>query len=260
MAAVATPVPNNGDVVSVVASPMARDVFPVKGDGERESVFQRRSMEEMMEPLTAVYVSQQLSFIEAGCQCCAQRNMYHFHAGVDESAPLFLTGKEKSPCLTRCCCNPIHSQFIELSDTSNNVLYTVERQGCCTARPGLCCACPCTDSCTQEITLHEGMLEGEPGEVTNPHPLYTVTQTRSCEGGACTPELKLIPQAVGDKGAEEMNSKLVQQQASLAFLSPFFLFMNYPNLHTSISSHQQLSAPPALGAAPSCALLVSSMR
>jgi hypothetical protein len=260
MSAVATPVPNN-DVVSVVASPMARDMIPVKVDGERESVFQRRSMEEMMEPLTAVYVSQRLAPMEAvTCGCCAYRNSYQFHAGIDENAPLFLVGNEKSPCLSRCCCNPIHSQFIELSDTSSNVLYTVERQGCCLAKPGLCCMFPCTDSCTQEITLHEGKLEGEPGAVTNPHPLYTVTQKRSCEGGACTPELKLIPQAVGDKGAEEMNSKLVQQQASLAFLSPFFLFMNYPNLHTSISSHQQLSAPPALGAAPSCALLVSSMR
>jgi hypothetical protein len=227
-----------------------------------------------MEPLTAVYVSQQLSFIEAGCQCCAQRNMYHFHAGVDESAPLFLTGKEKSPCLTRCCCNPIHSQFIELSDTSNNVLYTVERQGCCTARPGLCCACPCTDSCTQEITLHEGMLEGEPGEVTNPHPLYTVTQTRSCEGGACTPELKLIPRAVGDKGAEEMNSKFNSKQArSLALLcyalrhsvSPFCSILCVPtnpilHIYSFIHSRHQLSAPPALGGAPSCALLASSMR
>ncbi|KAH8048552.1 hypothetical protein JL720_15825 [Aureococcus anophagefferens] len=79
----------------------------------------------------------------------------------------------------------------------SSVLVTLERKGCecnrcCfSTKPGLGC-CSCTEACTEEIVLHEGKVEGKPGELDTGKALAYIRQPmQCCAAGGCTPTLDI---------------------------------------------------------------------
>ena len=78
-----------------------------------------------------------------------------------------------------------------LRDNQNEDLFTLERPGCCKAKPFLCCF-PIFQNCADEMTIHKGRVDGEAGKVTNPRPIYRVKQTAGCSGDLSHPQVKVF--------------------------------------------------------------------
>ena len=109
---------------------------------------------------------------------------------ADSDGEKIFTAREQSGMLERCLCAPLNSLLLEISDPEGNVIYTLERPGCCCAKPCLGVV-PCTDMCVEEMTLHDGHKTGNPGSLDDPNPVFTVKQSTACEA-VCAPELKVI--------------------------------------------------------------------
>lgn len=115
------------------------------------------------------------------CCACEAENLYTAHVGNRQvhSPPIFFV-KEKSGCCVRVCCAPHNSMFLTVSGTEppmsnknqfedwakqpGNVWYTMERPGCCTARPCLGC-CACNEICLDTMTVYPGYVGDGYGEV-----------------------------------------------------------------------------------------------
>jgi len=114
-------------------------------------------------------------------ECCNILNHYNLYANDRKGAHLAIVLEEAS-CCEKAWCAPNHSFTLKLAFPENpdDVKYTFERRGIFAGKPCLCC-CAFGDSCQDEITLHEGNVQGEAGALTNPNPLYTARQASASE-------------------------------------------------------------------------------
>lgn len=122
-----------------------------------------------------VKVVQRFQALEAITQgIFEQPNRYDVFGGNDaESATVpLLLAEEKSEGCTRCCCAPCHSTLVLVKSPNEprQVLMTLERPGTecftngCGPKPLLCCFA-CTDGCTDEVVIHDGEVQGRPGDM-----------------------------------------------------------------------------------------------
>lgn len=102
-----------------------------------------------------LFLNQHASLLEAVSQgCCEKPNRYSVHS-EGKDGPLLLNVVEESDCCPRMCCAPMNSLFLNISvPDSSETLLRIERPGCLTQKPCLCC-CACTDACLDEMTIHE---------------------------------------------------------------------------------------------------------
>jgi hypothetical protein len=147
-------------------------------------------------------VKQTFTWGEGCCaMCCEVKNRYNIYDPEDGRLVMFAT--EESPCLLRQCCSPGHSFRMtmnlldgktkvdpsasraqwrafqkEIGETSS-VAYTIEREGCC-SKPCLGCFA-CNDMCTDELTLHKGLVEGDPGSIPDDTALFHAKQAPMSE-------------------------------------------------------------------------------
>lgn len=150
--------------------------------------------EAMIGQVHAVHITQKVSIAEAATfGCCEMENVYVGRIGDKDGEKIF-TAKENSGCFERCFCAPLNSLLLEISDPEDNVIYTLERPGCCFAKPCLGVV-PCMDMCVEEMTLHDGHKSGDPGSLDDPAPVFKVKQSTACEA-MCAPELKVIYEGV----------------------------------------------------------------
>ncbi|GMI53184.1 hypothetical protein ScalyP_jg8843 [Parmales sp. scaly parma] len=183
--------------VLVPTSPSA----PPEGLRNRQSSYARlkgpnsNEVLSQLASLNSVLLHQDVNRLEAiTCGCVEQQNIYRvLHPETEET---LLIARENSETWPRVCCDPHQSLFLEIAlpatpTSSEEVLYTAERQGCCGAKPCLVC-CACTDSCTDAMTLHEGRLEGKPGELRAPRPLLMMRQEKAFES-PWKPKLEVMP-------------------------------------------------------------------
>ena len=149
-----------------------------------------------------IEINQKVMMLEAAsCGCCEQQNRFEIKIG-DKDGPVVMTGKEQSGGCDRVCCKPHHSLLVHFSPAydPSNVLMTMERKGrlcpcanscSCGPRPCMGC-CTCAEICTEEIILHEGLVEGTPGEIAAVKPLAMIRQPQQCcSPGGCTPTLDI---------------------------------------------------------------------
>lgn len=127
-----------------------------------------------------LFIEQRWSWAE-GCCACEVQNVYNVHGGATPQGPLLFTVREESGCWERCCCDPIHSLKLNfLFPQEEQPSYVIERPGCCSAKPCLCC-CAWSDSCTDEMIMHKGNATGEVGEMATEDIMFTAKQAPCCE-------------------------------------------------------------------------------
>lgn len=125
--------------------------------------------------------------------CCEKENKYTVFASHDDGAETLLEAVEKSNGCARVCLKPYNALTLHVKDTAGNVLLTVDRPGkeCCS--PSLCGPKPClgcfacTDICTDGVNVYDGLVEGDPGNVSGT-PISSIKQ-QGGGGGGCTPTL-----------------------------------------------------------------------
>jgi len=159
-----------------------------------------------------IHINQRMMMFEAlSCGMFEQKNKYDIRIG-DKEGPTVMVATEESKPWTRLCCAPRHSAFVYFAPAydQNNVLLTMERPGCkcdgcfdvmcCVNSPKPCTGggCyTCHDMCVEEVTLHDGMVTGEPGvELQNAKPLAVIRQPMQCctpPMDGCTPTLDVFP-------------------------------------------------------------------
>merc|ERR1719355_468001 len=108
-----------------------------------------------------IHINQRMMMFEAlSCGMFEQKNKYDIRIG-DKEGPTVMVATEESKPWSRLCCAPRHSAFVYFAPAydQNNVLLTMERPGC----KGDGCY-TCHEMCTEEVTLHDGMVTGEPGK------------------------------------------------------------------------------------------------
>jgi len=176
-----------GETFNIVAS----ETKPMKGlAGIAQLIGDEKNIE----------VNQKVSILEAASLgCCEQQNMYQFKLGGKDGNHV-LTAREKSDGCSRVCCKPHHSLLLHVFPAydESNTLLTVERQGCnCSKlcfspKPYLGCF-TCMEMCTEEVTIHEGFVDGEPGEIESSNAVMKITQPMQCcdYSSGCTPTLNL---------------------------------------------------------------------
>ncbi|KAH8052818.1 hypothetical protein JL722_9952 [Aureococcus anophagefferens] len=169
--------------------------FPPAGHGQSLGL---NGMAQLLGGADRIEINQKVNRLEAAsCGCYEQKNRFEVKIG-DKDGPVVMTGQEESEFCDRCCCKPHHSLLVHLSPAydESNVLVTLERKGCecnrcCfSTKPGLGC-CSCTEACTEEIVLHEGKVEGKPGELDTGKALAYIRQPMQCCAGGCTPTLDI---------------------------------------------------------------------
>jgi len=149
-------------------------------------------LDQILSQHSELRIHQKLNLLEAVTQgCCEQQNGYHIMAADDES--LLLDAKEVSNGCARCCCAPLHSTMVYIHDpqTKENLL-TLERPGCAFPMPQkfLGC-CICCDSCKDGLTVYEGEVMGQPGDLQGPPPpLFSFQQQMF--GGGCRPKIDVF--------------------------------------------------------------------
>lgn len=177
-----------------VQNPVVVEAEPLDKDAIRSSSFTGNIIEQALINASSVYVTQKPSRLEGfTCGCIQIQNEYVARQN-DKDGEIIFTAKEKSGFWERCCCSPHHSMMIHVKDPNDEDMFTLERQGCCKAKPFLCC-CPWMDCCTDEIVVHKGRVEGLPGETNNPHEMFSVKQSRGCEGHLCKPQAKVFTES-----------------------------------------------------------------
>ena len=159
-----------------------------------------------------IHINQRMMMFEAlSCGMFEQKNKYDIRIG-DKEGPTVMVATEESKPWSRLCCAPRHSAFVYFAPAydQNNVLLTMERPGCkCDGCTDVMCLFdspkPCTgggcytchEMCTEEVTLHDGMVTGEPGkELQNARPLAVIRQPMQCcqpPMDGCTPTLDVFP-------------------------------------------------------------------
>ena len=145
--------------------------------------------EAMIGHVGAVHITQKVSIAEAAtCGCCEAKNEYTGRIGDKDGEKIFVA-REESGCFERIFCAPLNSMLLTISDPEGNIVYTLERPGCFCAKPCLG-VWPIMDCCVEEMTLHDGHIEGDAGSIENGAPVFKVKQSTACEA-MCAPELKV---------------------------------------------------------------------
>jgi len=151
------------------------DCYIVTMDGKAGSMDE---LAKRLAPHSKLFVKQTFTWGDGCCALlCDLRNKYIITSGSYDG-PQVLIGEEKSECFNRVCCGPNHSFLIHLTYPENpgTAAYTIQRDGCdgCT-KPCLCCFA-CSDSCLDEMTLHEGHKNRVDGILENPAPVFRAQQ------------------------------------------------------------------------------------
>ena len=166
----------------------------VPGGGPSSS-FTANVIESTLAPLKGLHVKKDPILMEsAPCTCWREPNTYSFREN-DRDGRVVFTATEQSDKYERCFCSPHHSMMLHVKDDDGEDMFTLERQGCISAKPFLCCF-PMFQGCADEITIHKGKVDGEAGKVVNPNPIYAVRQTTGCDDSLCRPTVKVfVPHA-----------------------------------------------------------------
>merc|ERR1719265_1105308 len=93
-----------------------------------------------------------------------------------------MTAQEKSPGCARCCCAPNHSTLVYIKKAgSDETWMTIERPGCgCPPQKCIGGGCPTLpmDCCKDGITVYDGYVEGEVGDLQNaPAPIVMLKES-----------------------------------------------------------------------------------
>lgn len=145
-------------------------------------------------------VVQAVNLLEAVTQgMCEMANGYKIFDMPDASqaGTHILNAHEKSAFCTRCFCAPFHSTLVTIAETKPNggeVLLTLERKGLQCGCPqkiiGVCCICH--DCCADGLTVYEGNIQGDPGDLQNAPTPLTMLKQPYC-GGGFWPKLMEFP-------------------------------------------------------------------
>lgn len=121
----------------------------------------------MLAGVNKLTIQQQMSLMEAatgtmGCGCCEALNTYKVFDGNTGQPLVFI--EEKADLIPRACCAPNHSLLVHFYTTDSRgnkqqPIMTMERPGCPFDKPCVGLAA-CGECCLQEMTLHEGFVEG----------------------------------------------------------------------------------------------------
>eukprot|EP00930_Biecheleria_cincta_P067210 TRINITY_DN5364_c0_g1_i1.p1 TRINITY_DN5364_c0_g1~~TRINITY_DN5364_c0_g1_i1.p1 ORF type:complete len:404 (-),score=60.71 TRINITY_DN5364_c0_g1_i1:223-1434(-) len=138
-------------------------------------------------------VEQSFSLLEALTGgACERNNQYRI---TNEAGEDILHAQEDSNGCARCCCAPHHSTKVYITNAqTNETLLTIERLGLDFPCPHKCLGnrCICCDCCADGITVYEGHVFGDAGDLTAaPEPMVMVKQP-IC-GGGLTPTLNVYP-------------------------------------------------------------------
>ena len=155
-------------------------------------------MAEMLEATESVKIEQQIHVLEAASGgCCEQENRYRIYGGQGwerGEAALFVAEEQSGDC-DRVCCKPHNNLLLHINarDT-DETLITLERKGmkCCCDGPRQCLFCPVLgESCAEEMIVHEGGVQGEPGNI-NPATKLSLIRQPVPLGGCFTPTLEVL--------------------------------------------------------------------
>ena len=126
----------------------------------------------MLAGVTRMTIQQEFSAVEAatgmmGCGCCETENRYKVFNG-QTGQPLMVI-EEKADMCSRGCCAPEHSLLVHFysADHAGNKqqpIMTMERPGRPWDKPCVGIAA-CGDCCLHEMTLHQGYVEGNVGNI-----------------------------------------------------------------------------------------------
>jgi hypothetical protein len=125
------------------------------------------------------------------------------------TAKVLMYAKEESNILNRACCAPNHALKVKfhMPDPNNNkkpsknpedVVWTMERDGCCTK--WLNCCCPLTGCCQQDMKLWAGNMEEDIGKITGQ--LIGRAMVPKPFGGCLTPTLHIMERDATEPGAK----------------------------------------------------------
>jgi hypothetical protein len=119
-------------------------------------------LEVVLNASESIFIRQKFELGAMKMTCCNRRNVYKFYHDKEkmskEQDP-FLRAEERGERCARFCCNPNQALFLEVKENkeSEQVLYTMERAGCCNTK--ICLGCPawCT-RCSEESWIYEGAI------------------------------------------------------------------------------------------------------
>lgn len=158
---------------------------------------------DVLSRVDAFSIQQRVHWKEAAtCGCCESANVYDI---FDEThGTRLMVAEERSDGLTRCCCAPEHTLLVDVHavDPEGNKLYqvmTLERLGCCTQKPCLCC-CSCAAPCTDKATVYAGAVEGEAGELPAERILGVAEQPTVAQGSVFTPMIRVMDRSEKEIG------------------------------------------------------------
>ncbi|KAJ1470387.1 Scramblase-domain-containing protein, partial [Baffinella frigidus] len=128
--------------------------------------------------------------------CVEQANVYDIIDATNNRKIMVV--EEVSDATARCCCGPTHSlllHFYAVDGAGNKAqpLMTLERPGCCQEKP--CVGQGPMDMCLDEMKLHQGFLEGTPGEL--PTQMLMGSAKMPSMAGGFTPSLEVFDKGNG---------------------------------------------------------------
>ena len=157
------------------------------------------AMAQMLEATESVKIEQQIHVLEAASGgCCEQENTYRIYGdqGWEKGDAPLLVAMEQSGDCDRVCCKPHNNLLLHVNaGDTGETLITLERKGIkcgsdCGPKPLLCC-CICNEGCAEELTVHEGNVQGEAGNI-NPATRLSLIRQPSPLGGCFTPTLEVL--------------------------------------------------------------------
>ncbi|KAH8067782.1 hypothetical protein JL721_7339 [Aureococcus anophagefferens] len=156
-------------------------------------------MAQMLESSQGVKIQQKIHGFEAvSGGCCEQSNEYRiFGGGADAHGrdTLLFNAKEQSGGCDRVCCKPHNNLLLHINaHDTNETLITLERKGmkCNCNGPRQCLFCPILgEFCAEEMIVHEGLVQGEPGNI-NPATKLSLIRQPAPLGGCLVPTLEIL--------------------------------------------------------------------
>jgi hypothetical protein len=156
-------------------------------------------MAQMLESSRGVKIVQKVHGFEAvSGGCCEQSNEYRiFGGGADAHGrdALLFHAKEQSGGCDRVCCKPHNNLLLHINaHDTNETLITLERKGmkCNCNGPRQCLFCPILgEFCAEEMIVHEGLVQGEPGNI-NPATKLSLIRQPAPLGGCLVPTLEIL--------------------------------------------------------------------
>jgi len=172
------------------APPMAQAMDPPMGGGGGGALG-------MLAHSNTFTIQQKVQMMEAVTMgCVEQANVYDIIDATNNRKIMVV--EEVSDATARCCCGPTHSlllHFYAVDGAGNKAqpLMTLERPGCCQEKP--CVGQGPMDMCLDEMKLHQGFLEGTPGEL--PTQMLMGSAKMPSMAGGFTPSLEVFDKGNG---------------------------------------------------------------